>query len=86
MKPKVYSEIYAILNMLGKEYIESISEEILRTIEDNKDENYNPLYTIDNITNQNISDDTISTITYFNIEFWNGITDKNDLITIIPEF
>lgn len=41
---RVYSELYAILQMLGKEYIEKIPEKIYKTIEKRKDDTYNPVY------------------------------------------
>lgn len=41
---RAYSEIYAILQMLGKEYIDKIPEKIYKTIEKRKDDSYNPVY------------------------------------------
>ena len=41
---KAYSELYAILQMLGKEYIDKIPEKIYKTIEKRKDAAYNPVY------------------------------------------
>ena len=41
---KAYSELYAILQMLGKEYIDKIPEKIYKTIEKRKDDSYNPVY------------------------------------------
>ena len=41
---KAYSELYAILQMLGKEYIDKIPEKIYKTIEKRKDDTYNPVY------------------------------------------
>ncbi len=41
---KAYSELYAILQMLGKEYIDKIPEKIYKTIESRRDDTYNPVY------------------------------------------
>ena len=41
---RAYSEIYAILQMLGKEYIDKIPEKIYKTIENRKDDTYNPIF------------------------------------------
>ena len=41
---RAYSELYAILQMLGKEYIDKIPEKIYKTIEKRKDAAYNPVY------------------------------------------
>ena len=41
---RAYSELYAILQMLGKEYIDKIPEKIYIAIESRKDDTYNPVY------------------------------------------
>ena len=41
---RAYSELYAILQMLGKEYIDKIPEKIYKSIESRKDDTYNPIY------------------------------------------
>ena len=41
---RAYSELYAILQMLGKEYIDKIPKKIYKTIENRKDDTYNPVY------------------------------------------
>lgn len=41
---RAYSELYAILQMLGKEYIDKIPEKIYKTIESRRDAAYNPVY------------------------------------------
>lgn len=41
---RAYSELYAILQMLGKEYIDRIPEKIYIAIESRKDDTYNPVY------------------------------------------
>ena len=41
---RAYSELYAILQMLGKEYIDKIPEKIYKSIETRKDDTYNPIY------------------------------------------
>lgn len=41
---RAYSELYSILQMLGKEYIDKIPEKIYKTIESRKDDTYNPVY------------------------------------------
>ena len=41
---RAYSELYAILQMLGKEYIDKIPEKIYKVIKNRKDDTYNPIY------------------------------------------
>ena len=41
---RAYSELYSILQMLGKEYIDKIPRKIYKSIESRKDDTYNPVY------------------------------------------
>lgn len=41
---RAYSELYAILQMLGKEYIDKIPEKVYKVIKNRKDDTYNPIY------------------------------------------
>lgn len=41
---RAYSELYSILQMLGKEYIDRIPRKIYKVIESRKDDTYNPVY------------------------------------------
>ena len=41
---RAYSELYAILQMLGKEYIDKIPGKIYKVIESRRDDIYNPVY------------------------------------------
>ena len=41
---RAYSELYAILQMLGKECIDKIPRKIYKVIESRKDDTYNPVY------------------------------------------
>ena len=41
---RAYSELYSILQMLGKEYIDKIPEKIYKVIKNRKDDTYNPIY------------------------------------------
>ena len=40
----IYSEVYAILNMLGKEYIDKLPKDIYNIIKEEKSSEYNPVY------------------------------------------
>ena len=85
MDEKVYSEIFSILKMLGKKYINSIPQEIINVIENSMDKKYQPMYNIDNISNEKIRFETLSVIAYLNTEYWHEIIDDNNMISILFE-
>ena len=41
---EMYSEVYSILKMLGKEYMEKLPKTISKIIIESREENYNPKY------------------------------------------
>lgn len=85
MDSKVYSEVYSILNMLGDQYISKLPQDIIDLIESNKEDEYIKVYSIDTIKNENINEEALELISYFNIEYWNNDIDIDDIITILPE-
>ncbi len=85
MDAKVYSEIFSILKMLGKKYINSIPKEIINAIENSMDKEYQPMYNIDNISEEKISSEALSIIAYFNMEYWHEIKDDDNMISILFE-
>lgn len=85
MSPKIYSEVFSILMMLGHEYIDVVPEDILNTIKSNMDINYQPKYTIDTISNQYVHPETLATIAYLNVQFWHKYFDENGVIDILNE-
>ena len=43
---EMYSEVYGILKMLGKEYMEKLPKTVLKVITESKEENYNLEYSM----------------------------------------
>ena len=43
---EMYSEVYSILKMLGKEYMEKLPNTVLKVITESKEENYNLEYSM----------------------------------------
>lgn len=79
---ETYSEVYQILDLLGKDYIDKLPIDIINMFKEEKDANYNPQYT-DRIplTEQNIKKETISIIVLLYINYW--YKDENDRLNII---
>ena len=77
-------EIDYILKKLDNEYIKKIPEEIWDYIEENKDKNY--VFRYDDsktLVEQNLSIDTISILTYINIEYLLEKEQKKEMIELL---
>lgn len=83
MDNRVYSEVMAILNMLGKEYIDLIPNEVMNTIKKNIDPNYQPIFTMDNLNKEELDPNTINLIEIFYKKYWDK--DDEDMIYIFSE-
>ena len=77
-------EVDCILKKLDDEYINKIPQEVWDFITENKDENYVFKYD-DNKTlaEQNLSIDTISILTYINMEYLLDEKAKGELLTLL---
>lgn len=68
---RAYSEVYALLNVVGDEYVNKIPEKIYNAIKDNRDFNYNPEYKENQImAKDNISKEALSLIAALNLQYW----------------
>ncbi len=84
---KIYSEVYAILDMIGEYYIKKLPENIYQNILKLKQQDYNPKYTKDkSLKMQHVSRDAISIIAFFHLSYWcESSEEKNNLKKIIKE-
>ena len=68
---RAYSELYAILQMLGKEYIEKIPEKIYKTIESRRDDTYNPIFKdIEEVLEGRVKRKTVSMIALLDYNYF----------------
>ena len=77
-------EVEYILKKLDDEYIKKIPQEIWDYIEENKDKNY--IFNYDKnktLVEQNLSIDTISILTYINMEYLLGEEQKKEMIEFL---
>ncbi len=81
---KIYSEVYGILNMLGKDYISKLPSSLYDMIKKEKSNEYTPKYSEDiALENQNISKKALSMIALFHRNYWcNSDEEKNELRTL----
>ena len=85
MSSEIYSEVFSILKLLGKKYIDAVPKNILDTIKNNIDTNYQPKYAIETINNEKIHPETLATIAYLNLQFWHKDVDEDNIINILYE-
>ncbi len=79
-------EVEYILRKLEDEYIKKIPQEIWNYIEENKDKNY--IFKYDdskNLLEQNLNIDTISILTYINIEYLLDDRQKMEMIEFLKK-
>ena len=81
----MYSEVYSILNMLGKNYRSSIPKQILNLIENKRFKEYNPKYSVSiPLWKQNISKDATEFICMLHYNYWTKNEDeKNEMDNIL---
>ena len=83
---KIYSEVCAILEVLGSEYINKIPTKIYQYIVSKKDENEQVEYNISkSIEEQEISKEVLIIISYLNLQYWCSETEKQELLKIYQQ-
>ena len=82
----IYSEVYAILNMLGKEYINKLPKDIYNIIKEEKSTEYNPVYeTTVTLDKQDVKKETISIIAFLHLNYWCNEEEKIKLRELFDE-
>lgn len=82
----IYSEVYAILNMLGKEYINKLPNDIYNIIKEEKSTEYNPVYeTTVALDKQDVKKETISIIAFLHLNYWCNEEEKIKLRELFDE-
>ena len=82
----IYSEVYAILNMLGKEYIDKLPKDIYNIIKEEKSSEYNPVYaTTVALDRQVVKKESISIIAFLHLNYWWDEEEKIKLRELFDE-
>lgn len=84
-KEEIYSELYSVLNLLGKSYIEKLPKQLYQLIENSRNPNYLPKYSFNEpLVNQNINKKTISMLALIDLNYWRkDNTEKQKLVDIL---
>ena len=79
---KAYSEVYEILQLLDKVYVNKIPQKFLNLIEKEKDINYIPNIRPNiPLENQHLLEDTINILAMLKIDYW--CSDENEKLELI---
>ena len=84
-KEKIYSEVYAVLQMLGNKYIEKVPHGLMEIIETRRDITYNPKYvSSEELENQGISRESLSMIALIHLNYWcDSEVEKSELKKVL---
>lgn len=84
-KEKIYSEVYAVLQMLGNKYIEKVPNGLMEIIETRRDITYNPVYiNSEELENQAIARESISMIALIHLNYWcDSEVEKSELRDVL---
>lgn len=76
----IYSEIYSVLNLLGKSYIEKLPKDLMDMIDEERNKEYNPEYTLSkDLDKQNINKKSLSVIALLHTNYWSDKEEKENL-------
>ena len=83
----IYSEVYGILDMLGKDYIDLIPKKLYNIIKENKNPNYTPIYDINKpLSKQNVKKRTASFMCMLHYNYWcKSDEEKREINEILEE-
>lgn len=83
---KIYSEVYAVLKVLGNEYINKIPIKIYQYIISQKDNDLQIYYDVNKpINEQEMSKETVMFIAYLNLQYWCSEEEKQELLEIYKQ-
>lgn len=83
----IYSEVYSLLNLFGKEYTDKMPSKLLNIIEAERNKEYTPIYDISkDINSQNIKKETKAMIALLKLSYWcNSENEKQKLMQLFND-
>ena len=68
---KIYSEVYALIQLAGKDYQDMLPDKVKKSIDIKRDKDYVPNYSIDiPLEKQNIQKDTLAILANIEYNYW----------------
>ena len=83
----IYSEVYSLLNLFGKEYTDKMPSKLLNIIEAERNKEYTPIYDISkDINSQNIKKETKAMIALLKLSYWcDSVNEKQKLMQLFND-
>lgn len=81
----MFNEVYSVLNLLGREYIYKLPNNVYEFIKNEKVPNYEFNINMERDVISQISKDALAFISYLNLKYWATLEEQRELIKIYKE-
>ena len=81
----MFNEVYSVLNLLGREYIYKLPNNVYEFIKNERVPNYEFNINMERDVISQISKDTLAFISYLNLKYWATLEEQRELIKIYKE-
>ena len=81
----LFNEVYSVLNLLGREYIYKLPNNVYEFIKNERVPNYEFNINMERDVISQISKDALAFISYLNLKYWATLEEQRELIKIYKE-
>ena len=81
----MFNEVYSVLNLLGREYIYKLPNNVYEFIKNERVPNYEFNINMERDVISQISKDALAFISYLNLKYWDTLEEQRELIKIYKE-
>lgn len=81
----MFNEVYSVLNLLGREYIYKLPNNVYEFIKNERVPNYEFNINMERDVISQISKDALAFISYLNLKYWATLEEQRELIKIYKE-
>ena len=81
----MFNEVYSVLNLLGREYIYKLPNNVYEFIKNERVPNYEFNINMERDVISQISKDALAFISYLNLQYWATLEEQRELIKIYKE-
>ena len=82
----MFNEVYSVLNLLGREYIYKLPNNVYEFIKNERVPNYEFNINMERDVISQISKDALAFISYLNLKYWATLEEQRELIKIYKEY
>lgn len=81
----MFNEVYSVLNLLGREYIYKLPNNVYEFIKNERVPNYEFNINMERDVISQISKDALAFISYLNLKYWATLEEQRELVKIYKE-